>query len=353
VDRRIQRRDRPQLTRDQARLGRFAASFRRHGDGLQARHADWSARRAWRLGLAAAFVPWAGTVFWPYVYNDIFDYAFWPSAYDEGYWGYAYDDLIDSAFYPVGGSYAEESYAALPSERAPTVAPRAEQACGETGKGITAWPINKIERAVQPTPEQQNLLDALRDAAQDAADSLKDACPKTAATTPPERIQAMADRLEATLEAVKIVRPVLANFYNSLSEEQRSRFNAALAPKVGAAQALPTQQPQETRCSEAKIGLTTFPIQQIQEALKPTEDQQFLLDDLEDTASNAVGILQSACPDVIPTTPVERLEAMEKRLDAMVQAAKVVLPAVEDFYESLSDDQKARYNTLGRRQATR
>ncbi len=358
LDRRIQRRDRPQITRDQALSGRFAASFRNHGEGWQARRAGWSASRAWRYGLAAAFVPWAGGVFWPYVYDDIFDYTFWPSAYDQGYWAYAYDDLMDSAFYPSGASYSEDSYAAAPptiatrsNERLPAAARQTEEACGETGKGITAWPIDKIERAVQPTPEQLDLLDALRDAGQDAADALKDACPKTAATIPPERLRATLDRLEATLEAVKIVRPALASFYNSLSEEQRSRFDAALAPKVGAAQARSAQQPQETRCSDAKVGLETFPIQQIQETVKPTEDQQFLLDDLEDAANKAVGVLQSACPDVAPMTPVERLEAMEKRLDAMVQATKVVLPAVEDFYASLSDDQKARYNTLGRQAA--
>jgi hypothetical protein len=37
---------------------------------------------------------------------------------------------------------------------------------------------------------------------------------------------------------------------------------------------------------------------------------------------------------------------MEKRFDAMMQAAKVLQPAVGDFYGSLSDDRKARYNNL-------
>ena len=61
----------------------------------------------------------------------------------------------------------------------------------------------------------------------------------------------------------------------------------------------------------------------------------------------------NACPDVVPLTPVGRLEAMEKRLDAMVQAGKTVQPAMEEFYVSLSNEQKARFNTLGQQARAR
>ena len=37
----------------------------------------------------------------------------------------------------------------------------------------------------------------------------------------------------------------------------------------------------------------------------------------------------------------------EKRLDAMVQAARTVQPALLDFYASLNNEQKAKFNTLG------
>jgi hypothetical protein len=49
----------------------------------------------------------------------------------------------------------------------------------------------------------------------------------------------------------------------------------------------------------------------------------------------------------VPLTPVGRLEAMEKRLEAMLQAAKLVQPALDEFYATLSSEQKARFNTLG------
>ena len=42
--------------------------------------------------------------------------------------------------------------------------------------------------------------------------------------------------------------------------------------------------------------------------------------------------MQAACPDETPITPPGRLEAMEKRLQAMIDAAKTVKPALESFY---------------------
>ena len=41
---------------------------------------------------------------------------------------------------------------------------------------------------------------------------------------------------------------------------------------------------------------------------------------------------------------------MQQRLEAMLQAVKTVQPALENFYGSLSDEQKARFNQLGARQ---
>jgi hypothetical protein len=37
-----------------------------------------------------------------------------------------------------------------------------------------------------------------------------------------------------------------------------------------------------------------------------------------------------------------RTEAMEKRMDTMLQAVRTMRPAPEAFYASLSDEQKAR-----------
>ena len=62
---------------------------------------------------------------------------------------------------------------------------------------------------------------------------------------------------------------------------------------------------------------------------------------------NAVSILQAACPDETPLTPPGRLDAMETRLKAMIEAANTVKPALSSFYASLSNEQKARFDRIG------
>ena len=68
---------------------------------------------------------------------------------------------------------------------------------------------------------------------------------------------------------------------------------------------------------------------------------------LEDATAQAVSIMQAACPDETPITPPGRLDAMEKRLQAMIEAANTVKPALSRFYASLNAEQKARFNRIG------
>jgi len=42
---------------------------------------------------------------------------------------------------------------------------------------------------------------------------------------------------------------------------------------------------------------------------------------------------------------------MEQRLKTMLEAVKIVEPALENFYGSLTDEQKARFNQLGSQQS--
>jgi hypothetical protein len=358
-----------------AARGRFAARFRNNADpraqlALAARLNGWAPRNAWRHHVRAAFVPWLGPVFWPYVYSDIFAYTFWPDAYDSAYWAYAYDDLIDTAFWDVGSPYSAYASIAPDGSAAPDgyiepggaivgssrlrersgLSPQAlRQLCSNPDRGITAWPFAEITSALRPTAEQRALLDQLKTAAAHAADALKNSCSDTYALTPPGRLRAMVNRVSASLEAVRMVRPALEAFYNALSDEQRARFNT-LSPRLpGTANSQEQPQQQEAKaesCGASKSSLTSLPIERIDAVLHPTSAQKDALDRLSAATNKAVQDLQAACPDEVPVTPVGRLQAMEKRLSAMVQAANQMLPALDDFYASLTTEQKARFNTL-------
>ena len=229
-----------------------------------------------------------------------------------------------------------------------------QELCTQPGTGITAWPYADIERKVGLNADQKQLLDGVRKAGGDAAATFKASCPaeNIFPLTPPGRLTAMTGRLQATLDAVKIVQPALDKFYNSLSDEQKERFNA-LGPKRLATNAEANAAlPQDSKsCTEAKPGLANLPIEKIADVVKPTDAQQDVFKQLQDATGKAVSLLQAACPEDVPITPPGRLAAMEKRLQAMVEAAKTVKPALDGFYASLSNEQKARFDRIGQQLA--
>lgn len=102
----------------------------------------------------------------------------------------------------------------------------------------------------------------------------------------------------------------------------------------------------ERICSGEAQGLTDFSIQRIAQQVEPTTDQRRLLDALKAATIKAVGVLQEACPSDLPSTSIGRLAAMRSRVDAMLQAVQIVRPALDKFYDSLNDEQRARFNAL-------
>ena len=46
-------------------------------------------------------------------------------------------------------------------------------------------------------------------------------------------------------------------------------------------------------------------------------------------------------------TPPDRLATADTRLDAMLDAIKQIAPALDDFLATLSEEQKAQFETIG------
>jgi len=108
------------------------------------------------------------------------------------------------------------------------------QSCGAQQSVVTAWPAAEIESRVHPTEAQRASFAALQDASAKAADMLKDSCPTTEPITPPARLEAIANRLNTMLQAVKTVRAALDDLYGKLSDEQKAQFEA-IGPQRSAA----------------------------------------------------------------------------------------------------------------------
>jgi LTXXQ motif family protein len=308
----------------------------------------------WRRHFARPIViGWVGPLFWPYAYSDFIDYTFYPYAYDT-FWPYAYDDFYDGMFgaYALGygGTYASVGRpgyggGAYGGGRGSANAPRSVEAdlCSGQTAGLTDWPIERIAQTVEPNDSQRAILDELKDATAKALDLLKAACPTALPSTPTGRIEAMRQRLDAMLQAVRTVRPVVEKFYQSLNDEQKARFNALSPDNPDQQQA---QRDLTQVCSERASGIASLPLERIERAVQPDGAQRSALKELQDATSEAVNLLTSDCPTYRALTPVGRLQAMEQRLDAMLRAVQTVQPALEKFYGSLGDEQKERFNRL-------
>jgi hypothetical protein len=313
-------------------------------------HRNFAGDPAFRPFLGVGWHPhghlgWIGPLFWPYAYGDLFYDALWPYdyAYYDPFWYYGYDDIYAGVFSPY--NYDEYVQGPNASERMTALTQSVAQSCTDEAAEVTGWPIDQIQAAVQPNPDQSKLLDDLGNAVVKASDVIKSHCPTRVSFTPTDRLADMQQRLEGMTEAVNTVQPPLAKFYDALSDEQKARFN-----EVGASSAAPRRGQQAAQSPQSQCGenAMAFPTDKIDQAVHPTDTQRPKLDALQSASAKAVDLIKAACPTELPATPPGRLAVEGRRLQAMLQAVQTVRPALDDFYGSLSDDQKARFNTIGR-----
>jgi hypothetical protein len=313
-------------------------------------------------------------VFWPYAYYDPFwfygppfifasifapgpyfgpDYGYGPDYYGDWYgadnYGYAgspnvYYDSSRAGGYSTaarGGNAAKIEQADREALTETNTA--ALEGCTGLAPGVTNLPIDQIRKTVHPTTDQEAALDDLSAASSQASDVIKSSCPSSVPLTPIGRLDAAEQRLDATIKAIQVVRSPLERFYQALSDEQRQRFNAMNGSTEGA----PSAGNMAAACSQQGGSFIDLPVQRIEQVVQPTAQQQSAFDDLKKAAQKAGDQLQASCPTAVPKSPVARIDTVETRLRAMTDAIKSVRPDVQNFYASLSDEQKARFNTIG------
>jgi hypothetical protein len=85
--------------------------------------------------------------------------------------------------------------------------------------------------------------------------------------------------------------------------------------------------------------------------LHPNDSQRASLAALQDASTKAAETLKAACQPGEALTPPARFAAIGKRLDAMLQAVKLVRARLEEFYATLTDEQKAQFEAIGPRRS--
>ncbi len=98
-------------------------------------------------------------------------------------------------------------------------------------------------------------------------------------------------------------------------------------------------------CGQGATGFAEWQTDRIAELVKPTDAQRASFDEFKAASVKAAGIMRDACQAEIPATLPGRAEAMEKRMETMLQAIRAMRPALDAFYATLSDEQKARLDS--------
>src|SRR5262249_17830501 len=100
-------------------------------------------------------------------------------------------------------------------------------------------------------------------------------------------------------------------------------------------------------CGEDTQEIAGLPIDRIQQAINPNDEQRKALDDLANASVKAAQTIKDACPSQVASTAPGRLAAMQTRLEAMISAVNAVQPPLDHFYGLLNDEQKSRLTALG------
>jgi hypothetical protein len=283
---------------------------------------------------------WVGPLFWPFAYYDIYDYTIWG---DYGFWDYGYGDIYAGIFAPYGyddlAGYMAQRGRGRRHDRGPSLA----QMCGDDSRDVAGLPIDQIGQAIAPNEAQRAALDELANASIQAAQTIRAACPTQVASTAPGRLAAMQQRIEAMISAVAIVRPPLEKLYGLLDDEQKVRLNALAEDQR---KATASRGSLAQNCADAQPAAFQWP-SDIEARLSLNDSQRTALRVVQDAAVKAADMLKVACQPEDIITPPARLAALAKRLDTMLQAVKLVRPALESFYSTLSDEQKAQFEAIG------
>jgi hypothetical protein len=309
---------------------------------------------------------WVGPLFWPFAYYDINDYAMWGGGYGDSFWDYGYGDIYAGIFAPYGYNdlvgYRPQATSRYSSRRdrasrAYAAIDPLAQMCGDDNGEFAGFPVSQIKQAIQLNDAQRVALDDVGNASAKAAQTIKSACPGDISLTAPNRLAIMQQRIEAMISAVGILQPPLQKFYDVLNDEQKALLNALIENQRGNSNrnqrgntnrpriaADPVAQP----CGMAQSGLTEWPSAEIERRVHPTDAQRASLAALQDAAGKAADMLKASCQPGSAVTPPARLAAIEQRLNAMLEAVKTVRSALNEFYGTLTDEQKAQFESIGR-----
>ncbi len=99
-------------------------------------------------------------------------------------------------------------------------------------------------------------------------------------------------------------------------------------------------------CAGFAPGVSDLPIDELGKIIDATGEQRTAFADLKAATVKASEILKASCSAEMPLTPVSRLDAMLRRLQAMTEASEVIKAPLVHLYGLFTEAQKQRLATL-------
>lgn len=289
-----------------------------------------------------------GPQVWPSAYQDVIGYTFWPNDYGAAYRQHGFGDITTAILTPAETAPpAAEARRRQPETTGSASSDASSAPPCDTRAARSDWPKVQIEQTVQLNDTQRNALDNLQATINDAANALRaSACRDTAALGPMERLEATVQRLWAVQNAGVVIRGALKNFYDALSDEQKSKFRIA-----------PDNQPNESKNAANPMGRqqACAPgagddrlMKQILQTVRPTSQQKQSVEVLSKTSAGMAQYLMASCAQPTPDDPLARLDAANDRLTVINYAATSMEVALNQFSSALTDEQRKKFDALGR-----
>jgi LTXXQ motif family protein len=95
--------------------------------------------------------------------------------------------------------------------------------CGDSSRADRM--LDRLEGRLQPTDAQKAVFAEFKAAAKSAGEKVRSACQIEWPRNMPERLAMAEKRAEATIDALRIVRPAADKLYAALSDEQKATIN--------------------------------------------------------------------------------------------------------------------------------
>jgi hypothetical protein len=261
-----------------------------------------------------------------------------------------------------------------------TVIEELVRGCAQRGTELVSWPFDDIARIADPNELQRRALQALRDAAKEAAERLASDCPQQVPAAPSARLEAVEQGIDIALAAFATLQSAMQAFYGALDDEQKARLqrdmtmSAAPAPSAERSRERADQRSDQRReprrgatrgtkpddrlsgasriaapklgvgaCEGFAAALRGWPIREIERSVQLSEQQRVAFYEFVTASLKAANTLVTACPAATAITPARRMEVMVARLAAVRAAIAAIQPALTRFYEALDQGQKMRF----------